>query len=201
MTQVFGNIVETFLKNERKDLNFLALKNVFKEYCRVTNEHDLDLLCRYVMDSSKSTAKVSPIQAIKRFNTLIDGVTIYTDNDFEKVIKTIDDHPTEKHKNELFTILKMFASKNGAAPEMLLNVISGSKINFDKKAFLIYLMKKSQSITKISGSVLHQFCVKRSNSLEKSLVRDKSTASLKIAHLEFGDDEHMDKNSLGYKLR
>lgn len=32
MTQVFGNIVETILRKEKKDLDSLALKNIFKEY-------------------------------------------------------------------------------------------------------------------------------------------------------------------------
>ena len=32
MTQVFGNIVGTILSKEKKDLDCLALKNIFKEY-------------------------------------------------------------------------------------------------------------------------------------------------------------------------
>lgn len=211
MTQVFGNIVETILRKEKKDLDSLALKNIFKEYWKITNNSDLDLLWKYVMgnpkDLNSKSAKVSSSQAIRRFNTLIEGTKMYSDADLEKAIKTIETHPTEKHKTELFTILRMFANKSGVIPETLFSVISGSKINFDKKAFLIYLMKKSKSIAKISGSVIQNFLYlpgisnKNSNSLDKSLTNQKSTGNLKLCHINFGDDEDMDKSSLGYRLR
>lgn len=159
MTQVFGNVIETCLKKGSKDVDANTLKRLFKEYCMIKSDLEQDKLCRYVMNNPKvdKDSKITSTQAITRFNSLIEGTKIYTEEDFDEVMRTIEDHPNEKHKNELFTICSMFANSNGVSPEKFLDVISGSKINFNKKAFIVYLMKKSQSIVKISGHVLQTF--------------------------------------------
>ena len=206
LKQVFGNIVEEVLKEENRSLTYPKLKKIFQEYCKINSEFDLDILCRYVMGNPKnlSSNKISPKDAIFKYSDLLKDTVSYTEEDFKKTITQIDEHPTQEHKNELFTILQLFANKNGASPEMLLNVISGTKIDFNRKCLVIYLMRKSQSIVNINANVLRSFCHKRTYSKEKSLKKERSSGSLKIANFNLGseeDEEQFDKNSLKFKLR
>lgn len=135
MTQVFGNIIETIIKEEHPKIDYDTLKTVFKEYCKINSELELDMLSRYCMNNPKDLkkTKVDGSKVVGKFNQLISNTTIYTEEDFTKTIKQIEDHPVKEHKNELFTIMQMFANKNGCTPEMLLSVIKGSKIEFDRK--------------------------------------------------------------------
>ena len=118
------------------------------------------MLCRYILGNPTSVrgpgAKVTTAKAISRMNTLTAGTKTYTDADFMTMVGQISKHSNSKHKDRLLTMLKMFLSTNGVLPETILNLIDGSKIEFDKKVFLIYLMKKSKSMTKVTGSAIKE---------------------------------------------
>lgn len=135
MTQVFGKIIETIIREDHKTLDYQTLKNIFKEYCKISSELELDMLCRYCMDNPQNlkTVKIDGNKIIQRFNTLISNAVVFTEQDFNEMLEKIDQHPAKEHKNELFTIMQMFANKNGCTPDMLLSVIKGSKIDFNKK--------------------------------------------------------------------
>jgi hypothetical protein len=134
MTQVFGNIIESVFNKETDSLSYKTMKAHFKEYCGIKSELDLDMLCRYIMDNPKDIDKgrIAPRDAVVRFNSLIGNVTIYSDEDFESMRGIIDSAPKEQ-KTELITVMRMFGNKNGVQPEILLGVITRSKIEFNKK--------------------------------------------------------------------
>jgi hypothetical protein len=169
---------------------------------------------------NSSANKVKPTHVIEKLNTLIEGSKLYNDQDFEIMKKIIYKHPSEKEKNELLTILRMFSSSGGTNAESLLSIIIGSKIEFDKKAMLVYLMKKSKSIAKISSIAINEGILeifkttalnpatskiklknKRSTISNNSSTSKSSKRILKMAHMDLGSDGGLDPNSLGYKLR
>lgn len=205
MTQVFGNVIESVFNKESSFLTFKTMKNYFKQYCGIKSELDLDLLCRYVMENPKDPNhfKIPPKKAVVNFNSLLENAIIYTERDFNATMKQITSAP-KSQKAELHTVMRIFCNKNEVQPETLLSVISRSKIDFNKKWLLVYLMKKSKSIYKINENVISVFWKKYINPEEKPISKGKSGDELVIAHLNLGNDDNdegYDKNSLKYKLR
>ena len=203
--QVFGNIIEENLKNETQPLDIKELRNIFQKYWKITNKMDLDLLCRFIMKNpvDLNSSRITPKDLIRNYLELLKGIVMYSEEDFKETIAKIDDCPIKEQKEELITILKIFITKNGVAPEILISAISGCKIDVNKNCLLVYFMKKSKSILTINPEVLKHFWYRNTNLKEKSLENSKSSGTLKIAHMNLGSDEdwNLDKGSLKYKLR
>lgn len=183
-------------------------------------------MCLYILDNPQnpqsSAVKIAPSKVVEKINMLIEGNKLYTEGDFERMKITIFNHKNKREKEDLLTILRMFSHSGGTTADQLLSIIQGSKIDFDRKALLVYLMKKSKSIVKISSIALNDSIIDifRKNAMnpQKSQLGSKSSQSTthnrsitsttkdnkkiyKMAHMNLGSDADLDPNSLGYKLR
>ena len=224
LTQVFGKAYETILGRDQKDLSYSDLSLKLEELCKITNQDELEKLCRYVMNNplnlESPANKIAPKHVIEKLDDLIMGSKIYNDSDFEAMKKTIYKHKDEKAKNDLLVIMRTFSSSGGTDASSLLNVINGVRIDFDKKALLVYLMKASNSIVRISSISLNQSILEifKTTSLNPetsktklknkgSMVSHNSSTSrsnkstLKMGHMNLDAEGELDPNSLGYKLR